>query len=91
MMKWFGIDVIKNHSCKNLRSVCIVFFQSIALCTNVSYIWANLLIPNGFFVFLFLVTFGDEIMKMQKYYVIFVYILQGKMGKSEKTERNSRN
>ena len=24
-------------------------------------------------------------MKMQKYYVIFVYILQGKMGKMEKT------
>ena len=24
-------------------------------------------------------------MKLQKYYVIFVYILQGKMGKKEKT------
>ena len=28
-------------------------------------------------------------MKIQKYYVIFVYILQGKMGKTEKTERKS--
>ena len=29
--------------------------------------------------------------KLQKYYVIFVYILQGKMGKTEKTERILRN
>ena len=36
------------------------------------------------FRFWFLVTFGDEVTKIQKYYVIFVYILQGKMGKTEK-------
>ena len=29
-------------------------------------------------------SLGDEVMKIQKYYVIFVYILQGKMGKMEK-------
>ena len=34
--------------------------------------------------FWFLVTFGDEVMKIRKYYVIFVYILKGKMGKTEK-------
>ena len=33
--------------------------------------------------FSFLVTFGDEVTKIQKKYVIFVYILQGKMGKIE--------
>ena len=27
-------------------------------------------------------------MKLRKYYVIFVYILQGKMGKTEKTGKN---
>ena len=32
----------------------------------------------------FLVNFGDEVTKIWKYYVIFVYILQGKMGKMEK-------
>ena len=32
----------------------------------------------------FLVTFGDEVTKIRKYCVIFVYILQGKMGKTEK-------
>ena len=33
------------------------------------------------FGFWFLVTFfGDEVTKIQKYYIIFVYILQGKMG-----------
>ena len=34
--------------------------------------------------FWFLVTFGNEVTKIQKYYVIFVYILQGQMGKTEK-------
>ena len=37
-----------------------------------------------FFVFLFLVTYGEEVTKIQKYYVIFVYTLQGKMGKTGK-------
>ena len=41
------------------------------------------------FAFSFLVTFGDKVTKIQKYNVIFVYILQGKMGKTEKnTEEN---
>ena len=34
--------------------------------------------------FSFLVTFGNEVTKIQKYFIIFVYILQGKMGKTEK-------
>ena len=44
------------------------------------------------FRFWFLVTFGDKVMKIQKYYVIFVCILQGKMGRTEKKqEKKSRN
>ena len=44
------------------------------------------------FRFCFLVTFGDKVTKMQKYYVIFVYILQGKITerkplKYQKTKR----
>ena len=38
--------------------------------------------------FSFLVTFGDEVTKIRKYYVIFVYILQGKMGKTRKRKEN---
>ena len=34
--------------------------------------------------FSFLLTFGNKVTKIRKYYVIFVYILQGKMGKTEK-------
>jgi len=34
----------------------------------------------------FLVTFCNNVTEIQKYYVIFVYILQGKMGKTENTE-----
>ena len=37
--------------------------------------------------FWFLVTFGDEVTKIPKYYVIFVYILKGKMGKTVKNEK----
>ena len=45
--------------------------------------WINVLfIP--FFVFGFFVTFGNKVMKIREYYVIVVYILQGKMGKTEK-------
>ena len=44
------------------------------------------------FRFWFFVSFGDEVMKIRKYYVIFVCILQGKMGKTEKKpERKSHN
>ena len=41
-------------------------------------------IPFLVFGVWFLVTFGDKVTKIRKYYVIFVYILQGKMGKTEK-------
>ena len=41
------------------------------------------------FHFIFLVTFGNEVMKIQKYYLIFVYILQGKMGKTEKNRKEN--
>ena len=40
------------------------------------------------FHFGFLVTFGNEVSKIRKYYVIFVYILQGKMGKTKKRKEN---
>ena len=39
------------------------------------------------FRFWFLVTFGNEVTKIQKYCVIFVYILQGKIGKMEKNRK----
>ena len=45
---------------------------------------ADLYFVHPIFRFWLLVTFGDEVTKIQKYYVIFVYILQGKMGKTEK-------
>ena len=47
----------------------------------------NICFVNPIFCFLFLVTFGDEVTKIQKYYVIFVYILQGKMGKTENKQK----
>ena len=36
-----------------------------------------------------MVTFGNEVTKIRKYYVIFVYILQGKMGKTEKNRKEN--
>ena len=44
---------------------------------------------HSIFPFWFLVTFGDKFTKIQKYYVIFVYILQDKMGKTEKNRREN--
>ena len=52
------------------------------------YLWDNeklcLMFRSSHFSLLFLVTFGDEVMNLQKYYIIFVYILQGKIGKTGK-------
>ena len=41
------------------------------------------------FCFWFLVTFGAEVTKIRKYYVIFVYILQGRMAKAEKSRKEN--
>ena len=40
-----------------------------------------------FLVFWFLVTFVDEVMKIRKYYIIFIYILQGEMSQTENNEK----
>ena len=45
---------------------------------------------SSHFCFWFLVTFGNKVTKIRKYYVIFVYILQGKMGKTEKNRKKIR-
>ena len=37
-----------------------------------------------FYIFSFGFLFDDKDTKMRKYYIIFVYILQGKMGRMEK-------
>ena len=60
-------------------------------------IWKKIAIPlciycfiSSIFGFWFLVTFGDEVIKIRKYYVIFVYILQGKMGKTKKKNHTTK-
>ena len=54
--------------------------------------YGHLCFVHPIFRFWFLVTYGNKVTKIQNYYVIFVYILQGKMGKTEKNpERKSRN
>ena len=40
-----------------------------------------------FIPFLVFGHFGDEVAKIQKYHIIFVYILQGKMDKTEKKRK----
>ena len=52
-------------------------------------ILCSLCFVHSIFRFWFLVTFGDEITKIRKYYIIFVYILQGKMGKTEKIRKKN--
>ena len=45
----------------------------------------NFCFVHTIFHFWFLVTLGGEVTKIRKYYIIFVYILQGKVGKTEKS------
>ena len=63
-----------------MKTKYFVFKKAANLITNCNYCFVH-----PIFGFWFWVTFGDKVMKIQKYYVIFVYILQGKMGKTEKT------
>ena len=50
----------------------------------IRYICPILYFVHPIFCYRFLVTFGDQVTKIQKYYVIFLYILQVKMDKTEK-------
>ena len=50
---------------------------------QIQHYW-NYCFVHSIFHFWFLVTFGDEVTKLRKYHIIFVYILHGKMGKTEK-------
>ena len=50
---------------------------------------SSIMFCSSHFCFWFLVTFGDKVQKTRKYYVIFVYILQGKIGKTEKNRKEN--
>ena len=43
----------------------------------------------SFLVFEFLVTFGDKVTKTRNFYIIFVYILQDMMSKTEKPQKEN--
>ena len=49
----------------------------------------HLCFVHPIFRFWFLVTFGNEVKKIQKYYIIFVYCLLGQMGKTEKNRKEN--
>merc|ERR1712037_764876 len=49
----------------------------------------NFCFVHPIFRFWLLVVFGDQVTEVQKYYVIYVYILQGKMGKTEKKRKKN--
>ena len=51
---------------------------------RVTFMLPDMCFVHPTFRFWFLVTYDDKVTKIQKYYVIFVYILQGKMGKTQK-------
>ena len=60
-------------------------------CVFVLSILTLLCFVHPIFRFWFLVNFGNKVRKIWKYYVIFIYILQSRMGKTEKMERKSHN
>jgi restriction endonuclease S subunit len=61
-----------------------IHIRNVAQDTSVHYSVDTNVLFIPFFNFGFWVTFGDAVTKIQKYFVIFVYILQGKIGKTEK-------
>ena len=76
-------------TCHKTKHIFVILISKIPSKTKI----VGLIGPAVFFTeifvlrsshFLFFVTSGDEVRKIHKYYVIFVYILQGKMGKTEK-------
>ena len=67
-----------------MKTKYFVFKKAANLITNCNYCFVH-----STFGFWFLVTFGNKVAKIRKYYVIFVYILQGKMGKTEKNRKEN--
>ena len=74
---------LRHNGNKMLSEVVFLFFKPRNFTRFIEFI--------AFLAFWFLVTFGYKVTKLQKYYIIFVYILQGKMGKTEKRGRKSHN
>ena len=72
---------------KTFQEICLFRICS----CKISIIISIICFVHPIFRFWFLVTFVDKVAKIRKYYKIFVYILQGKMGKTEKTERKLSN
>ena len=80
-----GCDYLSVVSC-HARMGCQLFRRhSIYIKTVSSNVLAHVCFVHPIFRFWFLVTFVEEVTKIQKYYIIFVYILQGRMGKTGKT------
>ena len=72
---------LRHNGNKMLSEVVFLFFKP---CNFTRFIFCS----SHFWLFGFWSLLAT---KLQKYYIIFVYILQGKMGKTEKMERKSRN
>ena len=70
---------------KYLVAACLSCSRSSAVCRLKNKLFLRFCLFQSFFRFSFCVCFFDEVTKIQKYYVIFVSILQGKMSKTEKT------
>ena len=83
------IQIGKNNcDLDTCRKIVVVAVILVAIEATLRYV--GLLILSQVFRsshFWFLVTFGQKVKKIQKYYVVFVYILQGKMGKTGKKTR----
>ena len=89
MMHMTEVIIIKEFLVEEFLS-CIVAFHMLSIWEKIKKIEKgfNFCFVHSIFRFWFLVTFGDEVTKIRKYYVIFVYILQGTMGKTEKRKEN---
>jgi hypothetical protein len=86
-----GCDYLSVVSC-HARMGCQLFRRhSIYIKKVSSTVLAHVCFVHLIFGFWFLLAFFEEVTKIRKYYIIFVYVLQGKMGKMKKMEGKSHN
>ena len=78
------IDYVVSKVTSFIRYLNVIFYSQ-----DISLIFHNYCFVHPIFCFWFFVTIGHEVTKIRKYYIIFVYLLQGKMGKKEKNRKEN--
>ena len=85
----FQKEALDSHNqCREKHGVApLKIDKKVRFCLCFSVFFLVYCFVHPIFSFWFFVTFGNKVTKKQKYYAIFVYILQGKMGNSRNEKK----